>query len=84
METESTPYRERFSVGSSVRIKPADELENFKRNWKLHHPLSVEQIAYGGKTDSVLRVSFYHGGDVLHELNNAPGTWHEQLLEADG
>jgi hypothetical protein len=26
-------------------------------------------------------VSFYHGGDVLYELQTAPGTWHEQLLE---
>ena len=84
MDSESTPYREKFPVGSAVRIKPADELENFKRNWKLHHPLSAEQIAYGGRTDSVLHVSFYHGGDVLYELKNVPGTWHEQLLDADG
>jgi hypothetical protein len=84
METESTPYREKFPVGSSVRIKPAEELEIFKRNWKLHHPLSAEQVAYGGKTDCVLRVSFYHGGDVVYELKSAPGTWHELLLEAHG
>jgi hypothetical protein len=81
MAAESKPYHERFPVGSSVRIKSLKELENFKRDWKLHHPLSVEQVAYGGRTDSVLRVSFYHGGDVLYELQNAPGTWHEQLLE---
>jgi len=81
MDAESTLYHERFPVGSSVRIKSLKELENFKRDWKLHHPLSEEQVAYGGRTDSVLRVSFYHGGDVLYELQNAPGTWHEQLLE---
>jgi hypothetical protein len=81
METESKPYREKFPVGSSVRIKPPEKLEVFKRDWKLHHPLSAAQIAYGGRTDSVLRVSFYHGGDVLYELESAPGTWHEQLLE---
>jgi hypothetical protein len=81
MDAESKPYHERFPVGSSVRIKSLKELENFKRDWKLHHPLSVEQVAYTGRTDSVLRVSFYHGGDVLYDLQTAPGPWHEQLLE---
>jgi hypothetical protein len=81
MAVESKPYHEKFPVGSSVRIKPTEQLEDFKRNWRLHHPLSVEQVAYGGRTDSVLRVSFYHRGDVLYELQNAPGTWHEQMLE---
>ena len=81
MDADTKPYREKFPVGSSIRIKRSEELESSKRNWKLHHPLSAEQVAYVGRTDSVLRVSFYHGGDVLYDLQIAPGTWHEQLLE---
>jgi hypothetical protein len=84
METPSTSYHEKFPVGSPVRIKSQEELEEFKRNWKLHHPLLAEQIAFGGQTDSVAHVSFYHGGDVLYELKIAPGTWHEQLLDRQG
>ncbi len=82
MTTESRPYREKFQVGSNVRIKDVAQLEEFKRTWKLHHPISSEQIAYGGRLDSVARVGFYHGGDVIYQLKSAPGTWHEELLES--
>jgi hypothetical protein len=82
METESFLYREKFPVGSKVRIKDAAQLEEFKRTWKLHHPISSEQIACGGRLDSVVSVGFYHGGDVLYQLQSAPGTWHEELLES--
>jgi hypothetical protein len=75
-------YQEKFPVGSNVRIKDRPLLEEFHRTWKYHHPLSTEQIAYGGHSDFIVRVSFYHGGDVLYNLKTAPGIWHEALLEA--
>jgi hypothetical protein len=75
-------YQEKFPVGSNVRIRDRPLLEEFHRTWEYHHPLSTEQIAYGGQLDSIVRVSFYHGGDVLYNLKTAPGIWHEELLEA--
>jgi hypothetical protein len=52
----------------------------FKRSWKYHHPLSEEQVRTGGALDRVKAVSFYHGGDVLYELEATPGIWHEVCL----
>jgi hypothetical protein len=83
METKRFLYREKFPVGSNVRIKDAAQLEKFKLTWKLHHPISSEQVACGGRLDSVVEVGFYHGGDVLYQLKSSPGTWHEELLESD-
>src|SRR5580704_18216269 len=81
MAAESNPHRAKFSPGSSVRIKSAGQLEAFSRNGKLRYPPSGKQIAYGGETDSVRRITFSVRGDVLYELEKAPGMWHEQLLE---
>jgi len=75
-------YQERFPIGSNVRIKKGQYLEEFRRTWKYHHPISVEQVAYGGQQDCVTKIGFYHGGDILYNLDKAPGIWHEQLLEA--
>jgi hypothetical protein len=58
-------------------------LEQFKRDWKYHHALSSEQLAAAGLNDTVKSVGFYHGGDVLYELANSPGIWHEVCLESD-
>jgi hypothetical protein len=41
-----------------------------------------EQLAYADKTGKIKSVGFYHGGDVLYEIERMPGIWHEQLLEA--
>jgi hypothetical protein len=81
MAPENNPYREKFPLGSNVRIKDAARLEDFKRTWKLHHPISSKQIACGGRLDRVVQVGFYQGGDVIYQLKSAPGTWHEELLE---
>jgi hypothetical protein len=51
--------------------------------WKYHNPVSVEQLKAAGKRDSVQSVGFYHGGDVLYQLSNEIGTWHEDCLDAD-
>jgi|HubBroStandDraft_3_1064219.scaffolds.fasta_scaffold135644_2 hypothetical protein len=81
MAAESTPHSAKFPLSSSVRIKSTGQLEAFSRNGKLHYPPSGEQMAYGGETDSVRRITFSIRGDVLYELKKAPGMWHEQLLE---
>lgn len=81
MAMENNPYREKFPIGSNVRIKDAAHLEAFKRTWKLHDPITSKQISYGSRLDRVVQVSFHNGGDVMYQLKSAPGTWHEELLE---
>ena len=80
-QLNSAPYKELFPVGTKVRIKSEEFLAAFKHDWKWHHPVSDEQLAHADKVDEVRTVGFYHGGDVIYTLRNAPGTWHEQCLE---
>ncbi len=75
-------YEALYPVGTTVRIADRDTLVQFRASWRYHHPLSDEQIEYANEPATVLKVGFYHGGDVLYELDRAPGTWHEQLLTA--
>ena len=74
------PYNEQFPVGTRVQIVPQERLDEFKRSWRYHHPLTVEQLAFAGRPAVVRKVGFYHGGDVLYELEGIPGMWHEQCL----
>ena len=76
------PYKEEFSIGSTVRIASRSFLENFLRNWKLHHRLEPEQLNYAGQIGEVESVAFYHGGDELYRLKGIPGIWHENCLES--
>ena len=50
--------------------------------WKYHHKLQPEQLAHADALAEVEKVGFYHGGDVLYNLKNVPGIWHEQCLRA--
>ena len=74
------PYKELFPVGSTIKIASREQLEEFQRTWKYHHPLLAEQLRYAGRDATVREVGFYHGGDVLYGLDEIPGTWHEQCL----
>jgi hypothetical protein len=76
-------YQEKFPIGTIVRIAPLARLQEFKRDWKYHHPLQGEQLQFAGTTDRVRTVGFYHGGDIIYQLESAPGTWHEAVLESD-
>ena len=79
-----TAYREKYPVGTIVKIAPADKLRAFMHpEWKYHHPVSDRQLASAGKRDEIRAVGFYHGGDVLYELVTESGMWHEACLEAD-
>jgi hypothetical protein len=73
-------YKENFSVGSLVRIAEMEELEKFQWTWRYHHKPEPTQLTYAGKLAEVKAVSFYHGGDVLYELRDIPGIWHERCL----
>jgi hypothetical protein len=79
-----SPYPEKYSVGTFVRIAPSERLRKFMRpEWKYHHPVSEEQLQAAGKRDKVRSVGFYHGGDVLYQLSTEIGTWHEDCLDSD-
>jgi hypothetical protein len=80
MGTRRGPYKEDFPKGTLVRIKALSELERFRAEWKLHHPLQEGQLAFAGTTARVWRVGFYHGGDEMYELEGVPGIWHECCL----
>jgi hypothetical protein len=77
-------YSEDLAVASRVRIKSAAVLQTFARPmWKYHHPAGTEMMRHADSTARVARVSYYHGGGVLCELDGVPGIWHEGCLEAD-
>jgi hypothetical protein len=76
------PYQELFRKGTRVRIVSAGALADFRANWKLHNPLTAEQLRFAGHSATIASVGFYHGGDVLYELAGVPGIWHEVCLQA--
>ena len=73
-------YSELYPIFTRVRIAPLECLETFLRTWRYHHPLEPAQLRYAGRSATVKSVAHYHGGDVLYELAEAPGIWHEQVL----
>jgi hypothetical protein len=73
-------YKESFPVGSKVCIVDLNQLQDFQRIWKFHHKLSHDQLDFAGRIAVVKKIGFYHGGDVLYELHDVPGIWHEQCL----
>ncbi len=78
---QQPPYGERFPVGASVRVVSLPELTRFAREWQWHHPLQPEQLTFAGVAAKVSEVGFYHGGDVLYQLDGLPGIWHQQCLQ---
>ena len=51
-------------------------------DWNFHNPLQQMQLDYASKETKIRTIGFYHGGDVLYELVDIPGIWHEVCLEA--
>ena len=81
MSDQARPYLEKFPAGTLVRVRDRDFLEQFKKEWRFHHPLEDRQMSFAGRTARVAHVGFYHGGDVVYGLDGLPGTWHEVCLE---
>jgi hypothetical protein len=87
-------YQADYPAGARVRIISMEELLAFKANpWRFlpasaqpayprHNPLTDEQLAFASQIAVVKSVYFYHGGDELYVLEDVPGVWHEQWLEA--
>ena len=74
-------YSEKYGIGSTVRIADLQALLTFQRTWEYHNKLRQDQLPFAGKQARVENIGFYHGGDVLYELEGIPGVWHEQCLE---
>jgi|WetSurMetagenome_2_1015567.scaffolds.fasta_scaffold1569416_1 hypothetical protein len=74
-------YNPEFPAGTLVRVANLSQLQEFKRTWRFHHPLTEDQLAYAGVEGRVVDVAFYHGGDELYHIAGAPGIWHEACLE---
>ena len=64
-----------------MRIRDADELISLQRSWRYHHPITDEALLHAGRQATIASVGYYHGGDVLYELQEVPGMWHEACLD---
>jgi hypothetical protein len=73
-------YEPAFEVGDEVRIAGRATLESFRRKWKHHNPLQPEQLDYADRVVTIRNIGIYHGGDVIYQLVEAPGVWHEDCL----
>ena len=81
MGAQKGPYNADFPVGTRVRVKPREFLEEFQRSWKLHDPLKDFQLDCAGRTAKVASVGYYFGADELYTLEGVPGIWNEPCLE---
>ena len=78
-------YKENYPIGTMVRIAATETLVRFMRpHWTIHHSLEEVQLSFSGEKFRVVKVGFYHGGDVLYELEGVPGIWHEKCLGPTG
>ena len=77
---EMPPYEEKHPVGARVRVETREHLESFRAHWAFHHPLEPAQLEWAGHSARVAQVGYYHGGDVLYQLEGVPGIWHEDCL----
>jgi hypothetical protein len=73
MDPAHSPLAPAFPVGSEVIIATRDELEEFRRTWRLHHPLAEAQLEHAGRRALVIATGMYHGGDFVYELSGTPG-----------
>ena len=71
---------DKIQSGDLVKIADRASLEDFARTWKLHHPLNPDQLQFAGQVAKILESSMYHGGDILYQLHDIPGVWHQGLL----
>lgn len=76
----STPYESQYQPGERVRIANSEALRDFRTKWKLHNPLTEDQLRFASNEALVAEVGFYHGGDPLYRLEGVPGVWHEACL----
>ena len=76
------PYAEEFPVGTIVTVREGRDPEAFQAEWRHHHLLVPEQLSFAGMVARVAHVGFYHGGDLLYELEDIPGLWHEVCLRS--
>jgi hypothetical protein len=80
MNDQSSPYKEAFPIGTTIRVADRAFLERFMNEWKHHHKLQSKQLLYADREATVKAVAFYHGGDAVYTLEGVPGQWLEPCL----
>jgi hypothetical protein len=75
-------YKADYPKGTLVKIASLRDLQEFRESWRFHHPIQPEQLTHADQISLVNSISFYHGGDVLYQLEGIPGTWHQCCLQA--
>jgi hypothetical protein len=73
-------YEAAYAEGVSVVVLSRQELGVFRDTWRFHHKVEAEQLSFAGSVARVKSIAYYHGGNVLYELEGVPGIWHEQCL----
>jgi hypothetical protein len=73
-------YEAEYPKGTVVKVASRQDLEKFREGWRLHHPLEIEQLEFADQAGPVSSVGYYHGGDVLYQIEGIPGIWHECCL----
>jgi len=82
MGKRNGPMNADFPLGTKVRIKSREFLQEFQRTWKFHDPLKDFQLEYAGRIGTVSWLGYYFGGDELYALEGIPGIWNEPCLES--
>lgn len=68
-------WKPQYRAGDEVQIVDRETLEAFRDFWKYVARPTDEQLTFAGAKTRVRRPTFYHGGYVLYELEDAPGCW---------
>ena len=78
--TQMAPYRERFPIGTRVRVAAREMLDRFRARRGNGKRLRPKQLSLAGQSGRVREVGFLHRGDVLYTLDGIPGVWPEECL----
>lgn len=82
--SNDNPYSIMFPIGTRVKIASLSVLQEFKLNWHYHHKLTDQQLGDHDRVTKVTKTGLYHGGDIVYELQDIPGYWHDVCLRACG
>jgi len=75
-------WKPQFEAGDEVEIMDRVTLEQFRDYWKYVARPTEEQLRYAGLKTKIKIPTFYHGGYVLYELEDAPGVWLSPTIKA--
>jgi hypothetical protein len=75
-------YHSVFLRGENVKIKPPEFLRQYLApDWRWHNPLDSDNLKFAGGVFAVVDIGYFHGGEVMYELQGIRGFWHEDSVE---